>query len=53
MPVFAEMVMSNEITIKENMRLIFLDLSESFMNLDEEKNVRDDKNLGDSSGGEF
>jgi len=52
MPVFAELVLSNEQTIKEHLRLIFIDISDSFVNNDsfcqEEK-----QNVGDSSGGEF
>ena len=52
MPVLADLVLSNENTVKDHLRLIFIDISDSFENEEAEGELLD-KNVGDSSGGEF
>ena len=49
MPVFADLVLSNEASLKEHLRLIFLDISEAIA----ENAQPDQQKLGGSSGGEF
>jgi hypothetical protein len=49
MPIFADLVLSNEAQLKEHLRLIFLDISEAIALKDQNENPR--RRLGDSSGG--
>jgi hypothetical protein len=49
MPIFADLVLSNEATIKEHLRLIFIDISEPFINGEN----NNENEFGDSSGGGF
>jgi hypothetical protein len=51
MPIFADLVLSNEVTIKEHLRLIFIDISEPFINSNDD--INNDNEVGDSSGGGF
>jgi len=50
MPVFADLVLSNEASLKEHLRLIFLDVSEAIA---ENAQPLETQKLGGSSGGEF
>jgi len=50
MPVFAELVLSNEKSIKDHLRLIFIDISDSLTNAPE---IEEKQGVGDSSGGEM
>jgi len=57
MPIFSDLVLSNESALKEHLRLIFLDISEAIT----KGNVggtasgsgKNELSMGDSSGGEF
>ena len=51
MPILADLVLSNESDLKEGLRLIFLDISDSLNSAN--ANSREEHKVGDSSGGEF
>lgn len=50
MTVFADLILSNESDIKDHLRLIFIDISESLI---EDESLGLKSSIGDSSGGEF
>ena len=50
MPIFADLVLSNETNLKEHLRLIFLDIAEAIASANK---VGISGKVGDSSGGEF
>ena len=50
MPVFADLILSSEASLKEHLREIFLDISTSLCS---GKDGGQGSALGDSSGGEF
>jgi hypothetical protein len=52
MPIFAELVMSNEAGLKEYLRLIFLDISEA-VQTGTSSLLTEEHKVGGSSGGEF
>jgi len=56
MPIFADLIMSNESGLKEHLRLIFLDIStsiqESYLSHSSPFGIEEHK-VGGSSGGEF
>ena len=52
MPIFADLVLSNEASLKEHLRLIFLDISEAIAESTLNSQVEHHK-VGGSSGGEF
>jgi hypothetical protein len=52
MPIFAELVMSNEAGLKGHLKLIFLDISEAVQTGTNTSSSEEHK-VGGSSGGEF
>jgi len=52
MPIFAELVMSNEAGLKEHRKLIFLDISEA-VQTGTNSSTGEEHKVGGSSGGEF
>jgi hypothetical protein len=55
MPIFADLIMSNEASLKEHLRLIFLDISEAItaQNTPTPPLYAEIPKVGDSSGGEY
>ncbi|TNV71737.1 hypothetical protein FGO68_gene6704 [Halteria grandinella] len=51
MPIFADLVLSNEASLKEHLRLIFLDINEAIQQ--EGSSSGEINKVGGSSGGEF
>ena len=53
MPIFAELVLSNEASLKDHLRVIFLDISEAIAQSSAVGGSNIEMKLGGSSGGGF